>query len=236
MKHLKRLKAPRTWSIERKVATWTVRPSPGPHAISKSIPLLLVIRDYLDFADSGREAKKIISAREISVDGIPRQDYKFPCGLMDVISIPKMEKHYRILFNNKGILKLVEIDEERAQWKLCRIENKKNVKGNKVQLNLHDGKNILSENTSHKTGDVLQINIPSQEIKEVISFEKDTLALIIGGRHVGEVAKIAEITTTKSPMPNVIQLQDFSTIKRYVFPIGKEQPVVQLPGVEEYGN
>ena len=236
MKHLKRLKAPRTWSIERKVATWTVKPSPGPHAISKSIPLLLIIRDILGFADTGREAKKIISAREIFVDGVPRQNHKFPCGLMDVISIPKMEKYYRILFNNKGILKLVEIDKERAQWKLCRIENKTTTKGNKIQLHLHDGVNILSENNAYKTGDVLKLNIPSKEIAELVSFEKDTLALIIGGRHIGEVAKIEDVLTTKSPMHNIVNLQNFSTIKRYVFPIGKDQPIVQLPGVEEYGN
>jgi len=31
-------------------------------------------------------------------------------------------------------------------------------------------------------------------------------------------------------------LKGFSTIKPYVFPVGKEKPLVQLPGVEEYGS
>ena len=99
MSHLKRLKAPRAWRIERKVAKWTVKPSPGPHSFKNSIPLLLIVRDFLKIADTGKEARRIISAKEIQVDGKSRRDYKFPCGLMDVIAIPKMGEYYRVLFD-----------------------------------------------------------------------------------------------------------------------------------------
>jgi small subunit ribosomal protein S4e len=232
--HLKRLKAPRTWRIERKVAKWTVKPSPGPHPIERSVPLLLVVRDFLKLADTGKEARKIIGAREILVDGKARRDYKFPCGLMDVISIPKINEHYRVLFDRRGVLRVVKIDEERAKWKLCRIENKTMVKGGKIQLNLHDGRNIIVEENSYKTGDVLKISLPEQEILEVIPMEKGYLAMITGGRHTGQIAKIEEVVVTRSPMPNIIKLEGFSTIKPYVFPIGKDKPLVQLPGVEEY--
>lgn len=236
MVHLKRLKAPRTWRIERKVAKWTVKPSPGPHPVEKSIPLLLVVRDFLGFADTGKEARKIISSREVFVDGKARRDYKFPCGFMDVVSIPKMEEYYRILFDRRGLLQLTKIDEERAKWKLCRIENKTMVKGGKIQLNLHDGRNIIVEENSYKTGDVLKITLPEQEIIDSIPMEKGNLAMIIGGRHTGEIAEIEEIVKTNSPMPNVVNLKGFSTIKPYVFPIGKDEPLVKLPGVEEYGQ
>ncbi|MCD6448566.1 MAG: 30S ribosomal protein S4e [Thermoplasmata archaeon] len=232
--HLKRLKAPRTWRIERKVAKWTVKPSPGPHPVDRSIPLLLIVRDFLGLADTGKEARKIIAAREILVDGKARRDYKFPCGLMDVISIPKINEHYRVLFDRRGVLQLVKIDEERAKWKLCRIENKTMVRGGKIQLNLHDGRNIIVEENSYKTGDVVRISVPEQEILEVIPMEKGTLAMITGGKHTGQIAEIEEVIVTKSPMPNIVKLKGFSTIKPYVFPIGKDKPLVQLPGVEEY--
>jgi len=232
--HLKRLKAPRTWRIERKVAKWTVKPSPGPHPVDRSIPLLLIVRDFLGLADTGKEARKIIAAREILVDGKARRDYKFPCGLMDVISIPKINEHYRVLFDRRGVFQLVKIDEERAKWKLCRIENKTMVRGGKIQLNLHDGRNIIVEENSYKTGDVVRISVPEQEILEVIPMEKGTLAMITGGKHTGQIAEIEEVIVTKSPMPNIVKLKGFSTIKPYVFPIGKDKPLVQLPGVEEY--
>lgn len=232
--HLKRLKAPRTWRIERKVAKWTVKPSPGPHPVDRSIPLLLIVRDFLGLADTGKEARKIIAAREILVDGKARRDYKFPCGLMDVISIPKINEHYRVLFDRRGVFQLVKIDEERAKWKLCRIENKTMVRGGKIQLNLHDGRNIIVEENSYKTGDVVRISVPEQEILEVIPMEKGTLAMITGGKHTGQIAEIEEVIVTRSPMPNIVKLKGFSTIKPYVFPIGKDKPLVQLPGVEEY--
>ncbi len=232
MAHLKRLKAPKTWKIERKVAKWTVKPSPGPHPIERSIPLLIIVRDFLKLADTGREARKIISAREILVDGKARRNYKFPCGLMDVISIPKMNEYYRILFDSKGALRLVKIDEERAKWKLCRIENKMMVKGGKIQLNLHDGRNIVIEGNEYKTGDVLRISLPEQEILEAIPMEKGILAMITGGKHAGQIAEIEEVIITRSPLPNIVKLKGFSTIKPYVFPIGKEKPLVELPGGE----
>ena len=232
--HLKRLKAPRTWRIERKVAKWTVKPSPGSHPVDRSIPLLLIVRDFLGLADTGKEARKIIAAREILVDGKARRDYKFPCGLMDVISIPKINEHYRVLFDRRGVFQLVKIDEERAKWKLCRIENKTMVRGGKIQLNLHDGRNIIVEENSYKTGDVVRISVPEQEILEVIPMEKGTLAMITGGKHTGQIAEIEEVIVTRSPMPNIVKLKGFSTIKPYVFPIGKDKPLVQLPGVEEY--
>ena len=124
-KHLKRLNAPRALRLHRKERKWTVRPSPGPHPIEKSIPLGLIIRDYLKLSDTQKEAKRIISNGEVTVDGKTQKNNKFPCGLMDVISIPKMKKDYRILFNQRGKLTLVPINSKEANWKLCRIENKK---------------------------------------------------------------------------------------------------------------
>ena len=232
--HLKRFSAPNTWRIERKVKKWAIRPSPGPHPVWRSLPLAVVVRDYLNLADNAREAKKIIAARKILVDGKARRDYKFPCGLMDVISIPEMEEYYRVMLDSKGRLRLVKILEEEAQWKLCRIENKKMVRGGKLQLNLHDGRNMIVENNEYKTGDALKISVPNQEIIDKILLKKGYLALIIGGMHAGEIAEIDEIKVTMSPKPNIIKLKNFSTIKPYVFPIGKDKPIVELPKVDIY--
>ena len=234
MAHLKRFSAPSTWGIERKTKKWTIHPSPGPHPIEESIPLAVVIRDYLKLADTGREAKKIIAARKILVDGRARRDYKYPCGLMDVISIPEIEEHYRVLLDSKGRFRLVKITEEEAKWKLSRIENKTVVKGGKLQLNMHDGRNILVEEDDYKTGDTLKISVPEQEIMEKIPLKKGYLALITGGMHAGEIAEIDEVIITRSPMPNIVKLKEFSTIKPYVFPIGKDKPIVELPKVDIY--
>jgi small subunit ribosomal protein S4e len=234
-KQLKRLAAPRVLRLRRKNQKLTIRAVPGPHPLELAIPLGLVIRDYLGLCDTYKEARKIVSNGDILVDGVKRKNFKFPCGLMDVISIPKMRKNIRILFDRNGKLTLVPISESDAEWKLCRIQNKTIVKGKKVQLNLHDGKNKLVEKDEYKTGDVLKISFKENKIDEVYKFDKGTVSMIIGGTHIGEIANIEEIQIVASSKPNLAKMKgekEFSTIAEHVFPIGKTKPAILLPEVK----
>src|SRR5664280_1165046 len=158
-KHLKRFKSPEHWPIHPKEDTWTVKPSAGPHAIEESLPLLIVVRDILKVADNAREAKIIINNGDILVDGRARKDYKFPVGFMDVISLPKAEKVYRVLPDHKGRLTLHPISEKNAEFKLCMITDITTIKGGKIQLNLHDGRNSVVDK-EYKSGDVVVVEIP----------------------------------------------------------------------------
>lgn len=234
-KHLKRLAAPRVLRIPRKERALTIRAAPGPHRFSQAIPLGLLIRDYLGLCDTYKEARKIISNGDILIDGVKRKNYKFPCGMMDVISIPKMRKYARILYDRKGKLVLVPISESDAEWKLCRIQNKTIIKGKKVQLNLHDGKNKLVEKDDYKTGDVLKLVFKENKIDDVYKFEKGSVSMITGGTHVGEIASIEEIQIVASSKPNLVALKgekEFSTIAEHVFPIGKAKPAITIPEVK----
>jgi small subunit ribosomal protein S4e len=154
---------------------------------------------------------------------------------MDVISIPKMKKDYRILYNNRGKLTLVPISSKDSSWKLCRIENKTIVKGKQVQLNLHDGKNKIIKKDEYKTGDVLKLIFKDQKIDDSYKFEKGTISMIIGGRHIGEVANIEDIEIIPSSKPNLAKMKgktNFTTVQDYVFPIGKTKSVIELPEVK----
>jgi len=234
-KHLKRLNAPRVLQLHRKEKAWAIRSSPGPHKLEKSIPLGMIIRDYLKLADNLKETRKIITNGEILVDGVVRKDYKFPCGLMDVISIPKLKKDYRILYNRRGKITLEPIKSADSNWKLCRIENKTTLKGKKIQLNLHDGRNQLVKKDEYKTGDVLKLYFKDDKIEEVFKFEKGNISMIIGGSHIGELANIEGIYVIESSKPNLAKMKgstEFTTLQKYVFPIGKNKPVIELPEVK----
>jgi small subunit ribosomal protein S4e len=231
-KHLKRLNAPRVLSIKRKQKIWTIRPLPGPHPLEKSIALGIIIRDYLNLADNLKETKRILTNGEVQVDGIVRKKHEFPCGLMDVISIPTLKKDFRILFDRRGKLQLVPISSKDATWKLCRVENKKILRGKKIQLNLHDGRNKIIEKDDYKTGDVLRLTFKDQKIDEVFKFQKGTVSLITGGSHIGEIANIDDIETIPSFKPNLAKMKgksEFSTHQKYVFPIGKTKPSIEIP-------
>ncbi|NYB52747.1 MAG: 30S ribosomal protein S4e [Methanobacteriaceae archaeon] len=232
-KHLKRFKSPEHWPIHPKEFKWTVKPSPGPHSIEGSLPLLVIVRDILQIADNAREARIIINNGEILVDGRVRKDYKFPVGFMDVIQIPKTQKAYRVLPDERGRLVLHPIEKGNTEFKLCRIEDKTTIKGGKTQLNLHDGRNVLTDG-DFKTGDVLVLSVPEQDIKDQIKFEDGTIGLITGGKHIGEKGTVKEINITRSSMPNTVVIETkektFQTLQDYVFVLGKEKPVISLPG------
>ncbi|MCD6383123.1 MAG: 30S ribosomal protein S4e [Thermoplasmata archaeon] len=234
-RNMKRYTTPRSWPIPRKTHFWAVKPRPGPHPTDRSLPLLVVLRDILKEATTAAEARKILSQGQVVVDGVVRKDRKFPVGLMDVVFLPKIKKHYRVFLDRHGRVTLKEIEEAEARWKLCRIENKTTVKGGNIQLNLHDGRNILIPKNKdvYKTGDVLKIAVPSQEILEHIPFREGMMAYLIGGAHVGEIGRIKSYEVTRSPLPNVVNFEEgFTTIKDYVFVVGGKSPVLSLPEVK----
>ncbi|MBN2603500.1 MAG: 30S ribosomal protein S4e [Candidatus Thermoplasmatota archaeon] len=234
-KHLKRLNAPRALRLHRKEKTWTIRALSGPHPKNKSIPIGLVIRDYLGLCDTLREVKRIISLGEVFVDGVVRRDYKYPCGFMDVITIPKIKKYFRVMYDARGKLTLAPIQTKDAEWKLCRIENKTIIKGKRIQLNFHDGRNKIVDKDEFSTGDVLRLSFKDKKILDIYKFSKGTVSLIIGGSHVGETANIEDINVIASSKPNLAKCKgktEFSTLQKYVFPIGTKNPVITLPEVQ----
>ncbi len=244
-KHLKRKPAPRFWPIHRKELVWTAKPKPGPHSGSQCIPLMLIIRDILRLAETQKEAKTIISQGKIKVDGKIQREERFPVGLMDVISIPAIEKAYRVLPSEKGLI-LHPIDKEEAEFKLCRIENKNRVKGGHVQLNLHDGRNVLvelddpknPEEDIYRTLDVLKLRVPDQEILEHTNLAEGVPAIIIAGKNVGRHGNIVAFEERpgqkRRNLLATIEDKDgnrFQTIIDLVFAVGDKKSWISLPEV-----
>jgi len=229
MAHRKRITAPKAWPVARKEHKWVVKPSPGPHSQETSIPLAIVLRDILKFAHNMREVKKILSEGQVYVDGIVRKNYKFPVGLFDVISIPSIERHYRVVYDRRGVIRLVETS--KPDVKLCKILNKTVVKGGKIQLNLHDGTNILADN-SFSTKDSILISLPDKKVLDKVEYKEGNSALVIGGKHIGTLAKIKEIKIIRGPQPNRVVLalngEEFETIEDYVFVVGREEPLIEV--------
>jgi len=220
-KHLKRYAVPRSWPIPRKTEVWAVKPRPGPHPKEHSIPLMTALRDNLKIAETSAEVKKILGNREVMVDGKVRVDRKFPVGLMDVISIPRTSSHFRVTLNPRGQMVMRKIDEGQSKWKLVRVRNKTIVKGGKMQINLHDGKNIIVPKDEYRTGDVLKISLPDGKVISHYPLDAGSLALLTGGAHIGSICRIKDTERTKNPGPNLVTFDEgFNTIRDYVFVVG----------------
>jgi small subunit ribosomal protein S4e len=243
-KTLKRLNTPAHLQIKRKHGTFFVKPSPGSHPERFCLPLLHIVRDILKFVDNHREAKKLIGLGHFKIDGKVVRDRGFPVGLMDVLSIEKINKHYRILPDSHYGLILHEISEEESTYKLCRIDNKTNVKGGHLQLNLHDGRNILirvkdprnPKEDKYKRMDVLKISLPDQEIMKVLKFKDNNLAIIMSGKNIGQVGKIVNILKRFGPKASTVSIEHngdhTETLYDYTFIIGEEQSEIDLPVIE----
>lgn len=233
-KHKKRYEAPtKRWGIPTKEDFWSPKTSAGPHPSDSSVPLVIIIRDLLEYADSSRKANVLISEGEILVDGKKQKDKNLPIGLMDVVSIPELDEHYRLLFDQHNKVRLSPTAEDTENWKLVRIEEKTLLKDDEVQLNLHDGKNIRVDNGGkYSTKDVLKISLPELKIIESYEFGEGKMALITGGKHVGEIGKIKKYEKVRGSQPNMVHFEeDISTVKKYVFVIGEEKPEIKIPEV-----
>lgn len=244
-KHLKRLSAPASWPIHRKEYYWVVKPMPGPHPISSCIPLLIVLREILGYAKTAREAKIILAEGKVKVDGKIKRDEKYPISLMDIVEIPDAKSIFRVLPLPGRGLNLVKVPMEEASFKLCRIENERMVKGGNVQLNLHDGRNILVKiNDSrnpieniYETYDTLQVSVPDQKILKHISFKEGNYALITAGRNIGAFGKITQIGEATASRPRMVTVDSstgaIQTVTEYVFAVGEETPIIRLTGVSD---
>ena len=242
-KSSKRLNTPKYLRIKRKHGTFFINPSPGPHPKRFNLPLLHVVRDLLEIVDNFREAKKLIGLGYFKVDGKIIRDKAYPVGLMDVLSIEKINKHYRILPDSHYGLKLFEITEEESSFKLCRITQKTTLKGGHIQLNLHDGRNIVIQvkdpknpkEDNYKRMDVLKISIPEQEILKVLRFKEGNLAIIMSGKNIGQVGNITKILKRFGPKASTVAIQRDSelteTLYDYTFIIGDEEPEIAIPSI-----
>jgi small subunit ribosomal protein S4e len=61
---IKRIASPKWWPIERKTKKFVIT-SRGPYLRDLSLPLLVLIRDVLKLAETGKEASSVIKKGEI---------------------------------------------------------------------------------------------------------------------------------------------------------------------------
>jgi small subunit ribosomal protein S4e len=183
----------------------------------------------LKLCDNSREARFIIGSRTIAVDGKIVTNYKFPVGLMDVVTVLKTKQSFRMLIDYKAKLKLIPIDDSEKDWKLARVDDKKVVRKGKVQLNMHDGRCILLPKDQYRTGDVLKIELPSQKIMKAFKLDKGSIAFLVGGSHPGSVQIIENYQIKRGSAPNLVTFKEgFETVKENVFVIGDKAPEIKL--------
>ncbi|MDD1716315.1 MAG: 30S ribosomal protein S4e [Methanolinea sp.] len=238
--HLKRLNAPGSWHISKKTSKFITKTAPGPHN-ANAMPIAIWLRDQMRFAANMKEVKQILTQKDVIINGKSCRNPSMGIGIFDIISIPRINKHFRILRDKNGRHKTIEIDAESARSRLAKVRNKTVVPGGKVQLNLRFGANVLADN-KYNTGDSVVLSLEPEtrfQILDHFPFAVGNMAMVIGGKHSGKIARIIGIEKVPGSVPNRVILEDekaksrFETIDEYIYMVGREQPALTEWGIEE---
>jgi len=233
-KHLKRLAAPKHWMLDKLSGTWAPRPSPGPHKLRECLPLVILIRNRLKYALTGREVTQILMQRLVKVDGKVRTDAGYPAGFMDVVSLEKTNEHFRLLYDTKGRFTVKRISESESSYKLARVKKVYLGKGGIPLATLSDSRTIRYPDPNIKAHDTVKFDLKTNKITNFVHFEQGNLAMIIGGRNLGRIGVIVNRERHLGGF-DIVHVKDaaghsFATRLSNVFVIGRgTKPLISLP-------
>jgi len=191
--HLKRQKVPKNWPIKRKGTTYIVRPNAN---ISNGIPILVALRDMLKLAQNRKEVKKAIHIKNLLLNGFPVKDEKDSILLFDTLTIVPSNESYRLSLSEKGKFQIEKIKTGEETHKIAKVINKKVLKGKKIQLNLSDGRNFLSDIKCNVNDSVL-IDLKKKKIEKCFPLKEKVEVLVFAGKHAGKKANINKIDQVK---------------------------------------
>lgn len=234
-KHLKRLNTPKSWMLSKMDGIFAPRPSPGPHKLRECMPLILILRNRLKYALTGKETKQICMERLVQVDGKVRTDTGFPCGFMDVIEIPKSGDTFRLTYDTKGRFVLHKIDSTEKTFKLCRVREVATTLKKVPYLVTHDGRTIRYPDPLVKRDDVVKVDIASGKIVDFFKFGAGKTAMVTKGNNTGRVGTVVHVEKHPGAF-DIATLRDasgqtFATRSDNVFVIGNSNDdlAVSLP-------
>ncbi len=167
----------------------------------------------LKVTQNKKEVKRAIHLKHILLNNKIVIDEKNSALLFDTITIIPSKKHYRLELSKKGKFQLDEIKEIEANKKISKIVDKKILKGKKTQLNLSDGRNIISDIKCNVNDSVL-INFKTKKIEKCLGLKEKTKVMVFAGKHSGEKGiinkikpkrKMAELNIDKKPVNVLIK-------------------------------
>jgi small subunit ribosomal protein S4e len=227
----KRLAASRVIPLHRKKYTWNVKAKPGPHKRRNSVAVGFVLRDLIGITKNMKETKRILNAGSVLVDGKVVKDYRLPVGLFDLITVVPEEKTYRVSFSKNGKIGVLE-EEKHTKEKICKVVGKRVVSKGLVQLTTNDGRSFSEKAGKAAVGDSLLVEVPGQKIVQAIKLEPGKVALVVDGTHIGEVAKVKEITPGTMTRPKLVLLEakesQFKTVESNIVAVGSNKPVIRV--------
>ncbi len=218
--------APKKWPLSRKGIKFIARPKPGSHKLEVGMPLGVVLREIFRIAPNMREIKYALRTKDIKIDGRKVIEPSRIIGFMDILEIPGAGS-FRVIIDCKGFLKFASVPEKEAGFKICKITGKNTLPKNETAIHLHDGKTIIAK-SDFKAGDSVVYHLENKKTDR-LELKEGASIILTGGRHIGYIGNIVKIEPTKTSDDKVVvktKDSEFVTLKKYVFVIGKDKPMI----------
>ncbi|MBI2452589.1 KOW motif-containing protein [Candidatus Pacearchaeota archaeon] len=185
--HQTRAEVTRKLPIERKGTKYVARARID---VKNSVPVVVAVRDMLKLARTAKEVNEMRKEKLLKINGKEVKDLRDSIRLFNIF---EADKHYVLALTKNG--KFV-FEETKEKSRLCKVINKKILKGGKVQINLNDGSNILSKE---------KINIDDSayldfegKIKNHVKFDKGKECVVISGKYVGLKGRVESVEGKKA--------------------------------------
>ena len=187
MTHQKRQFTTIKLPIPRKGTKYVVRASSDP---KNSVPVLIAVRDMLHLAKTAREVKEMIKSKALKLNGRDVTELKASIKLFNIF---QADKTYRltILPTNKFHLEEIKPTDSR----LLKVTNKKILPKNQLQINFHDGTNIITKDKMNVNDSVL-LSFDSK-IKSHIKPEKGAGVFVFKGKYLGRSGNLQSLKGSK---------------------------------------
>ncbi len=185
--HLIRQNVTTQLPIPRKGTKYIARASDH---LSNAVTVLLAVRDMLKLAKTAKEVKKMVQDKLLKINGKSVMDMHESIKLFNLLEAGKVYR-LSLLLTKKFTFEEILTKDAMKELRLVKVTNKRLITGGKIQLNLHDGSNIL---TSEKinVNDSLYLDAEGK-IKKHLKLEKGKEALVIAGKHTGKRGTIESI-------------------------------------------
>ena len=187
--HQKRQSTTTKLPITRKGTKYVARASSH---LYNSVPVVIAIRDMLKLAKTLAEVKKMIKANLLKINGKNVKDYRESIKLFNILEADKIYQ-LRMLPTKRFVFN----ETKEKNKRVCKIINKKLLKNNKIQLNLHDGTNLITKDKI-SVHDSVYLNLEGKIISSE-KMEKGKPIFVMSGKYAGKEGKIDSIDK-----PNVL--------------------------------
>jgi small subunit ribosomal protein S4e len=186
--HLTRIESTKKFPITRKGDKYLARPL---MSTEDSVSVSLALRNMLKLVKTTKELKQLIHHKMLKINDRIVKDYRDSIKLFSIFEAGNQAFRLTILPTKKFTFETAS-DKKR----LCKVIGKRLVSGNKIQINLHDGTNLISKDKIN-TNDTIYLDF-SGKVLSHIPFEKAKNVFVMSGKYTGLEGKVQSMKDGKA--------------------------------------